>query len=168
MFLPVGNHCLGLMSNSIFVVIRFLKNNICTMKSFPMNEFISLSDNKQFITLNKNDWLFKEKQAVKGVFCLIEGKIKVYQKNSDNTETFLYQSSAPDIICLYSILNEEKYQNSAEAVTEVKACYIPKKEFMKIMFDNTKYTLNLMKIMCSKIKEVERRMNGIRFSLNMN
>jgi CRP-like cAMP-binding protein len=138
------------------------------MKSFPMNEFIGLSDNKQFINIKENDWLFEEKQTVKGVYCLVEGKIKVYQKSHGNEDVFLYQSSAPDIICLYSILNEEKYQTSALAVTDAKVWFIPKKEFMRIMFENSKYTLNLMKIMCSKIKDVERRMNRTRFSMNMN
>lgn len=138
------------------------------MKSFPMNEFIGLTDNKQFINIKENDWLFKEKQTVKGVYCLLEGKLKVYQKNPGNSDVFLYQSSSPDIICLYSILNEEKYQTSALAVTDTKVCFIPKKEFMRIMFENSKYTLNLMKIICSKIKEIERRMNSIRFSLNIN
>jgi CRP/FNR family transcriptional regulator len=138
------------------------------MKSFPINDFIESSENKKYLTFNQNEILFKEKNPVKGIFCLLEGKIKVTQKNSEGGDTILYNASAPDIFCLYSILNEENYQHSAVALTELKVCFIPKKDFMKIMFENSKFTLNLMKIICSKIKHIEKRMNNINFTLNLN
>jgi CRP/FNR family transcriptional regulator len=129
------------------------------MKNFPMNEFIEPIKSKRYMTFNDGDYLFKVKQPVKGVYCLLSGKVKIVNNNSENSESFLYYANSPDILCLYSLLNEECYGTSAIASGEVKICFIPKKDFMKILFDNNKFTLSLMKIICSKINKIEHRIN---------
>jgi len=130
-----------------------------------MDEFIDALESKQFFNFSEGETLFKEGEDVKGVYCLLSGKVKIINRNTDNSESILYNAHSPDIFCLYSILNAEKYETSAIAASDVKVCFIPKKEFMKIVFENSKFTLSLMRIICSKINRIE---NQINYNIHLN
>lgn len=130
-----------------------------------MHEFIDSLESKEFLNFKDGEYLFVKDQAVKGIYCLLSGNVKVMNQNDDNTESVLYYANAPDIFCLYSILNEEKYEASAIATGDVKVCYIPKNDFMKIMLENSKFTLSLMRIICSKINRIE---NQINYNISLN
>jgi len=130
-----------------------------------MDEFIDSLDSKQFLDFKDGEYIFKKDQNVKGIYCLLSGKVHVTNESSDNAELLSYSANAPDIFCLYSILNVERYETSAIASGDVKVCYIPKKDFMKIMFENSKFTLSLMRIICSKINRIE---NQINYNIHLN
>lgn len=130
-----------------------------------MEAFLDSLESNQFLNFKEGEYLFKKNENVKGIYCLLSGKVKVVNEKTDKLESVLYYANSPDIFCLYSILNEEKYETSAIAMGDVKVCYIPKKDFMKIMLENNKFTLSLMRIICSKINRIE---NQINYNIHLN
>jgi CRP/FNR family transcriptional regulator len=131
-----------------------------TKSNFPfgnpkINELLELAENKQFLALSRNDRLFLENEKVKGVYFLLSGKIKIVKSDSENKDSVLYLIKAPDIICLHSILEEEYHIHTAVAAADSMVCFVPKKEFEKILANNMNIAFNMMKMLCLKINIIE-------------
>lgn len=153
-----------------FCVIKFLhmvKNNKIpktgtkrTKNNLPfgnsiISELLELAGSKQYIALSRNDRLFMENEKVKGVYFLLSGKIKIVKSDVDNKDSVLYLIKAPDIICLHSILEEEYHIHTAVAAADSMVCFVSKKEFEKILANNTNIAFNMMKMLCLKINVIE-------------
>jgi len=140
---------------------NMVKKKIIT-RNPNINELLEMADEKHFIALSKNDVLFNENGRVKGVYFLLTGKIKITKSGSDNLESTLYFIKPPDIICLHSVMEEEYHVNSASAERDSMVCFIPKKEFRKILAKNVNAAFNLMKMLCLKINVINHQIS--RFS----
>jgi CRP-like cAMP-binding protein len=124
-----------------------------------INQLIELAKCKKFIELSKNQVLFREGEPVKGVYFLLTGKIEISYKNSDNTQSVLYTIKSPDIIGLHSIMEEDFYIHTAIAVSDSMICFMPKEEFERILAQNSKIALNLMKMLCLKITVIQNQIH---------
>jgi CRP/FNR family cyclic AMP-dependent transcriptional regulator len=110
---------------------------------------------KKLIKLNKNEYLYRKNETIKGIHYLITGRIKVIQKEKDENFHVLYSIKAPDLIGLSSILYEEFYTNCAYSVEESNLIFIPKKDFLNVLNSNKQIAMNLMKLLCVKIGKTE-------------
>jgi CRP/FNR family transcriptional regulator len=124
-----------------------------------LSELLELAKTKQFFALNKNDKLFLENEHVKGVYFLLSGKIKITKKDFELNDSVLYMIKAPDIVCLHSIMEEEFHVHSAVAAVDSMVCFVPKKEFEKILAQNMTIAFNMMKMLCLKINVIENQIN---------
>lgn len=174
MFFYVKGHCFGASPEFIFVLIKlhFIVKNYKINKpaakipksNFPfgnsvLNELLEIAENKQFIALSRNDRLFVENEKVKGVYFLLSGKVKIIKSDSENKDSVLYLIKAPDIICLHSIMEEEFHIHTAVAAIDSMVCFVPKREFDKILANNTNIAFNMMKMLCLKINVIENQIH---------
>ena len=135
---------------------------IIITKNPNINELLEMAGEKHFIALSKGDILFNENERVKGVYFLLTGKIKITKSGSGNAESTLYFIKPPDIICLHSVMEEEYHVSTASAERDSMVCFVPRKEFRKILAKNVNAAFNLMKMLCLKINVINHQIS--RFS----
>lgn len=132
-----------------------------TTKNSNISELLELAEEKHFIALSKNDVLFNENEPVKGVYFLLSGRIKITRAGSENKESILYIITPPDIVCLHSALEEDFHINTASAESDSVVCFVPKKEFKKILEKNINASFNMMKMLCLKINTIHHQISRI-------
>jgi len=130
------------------------------VKNFSTKDLLGMVEHKKYLEYGKNDYLFKENEAVGGVYFLLAGKVEITNKDTEGIESGLYEIKAPDIICLQSILEEEYHSNSAVASEKCKVCFVPKIALKKLIEDNSAAALNIMRMLCLKINKIENRILG--------
>lgn len=84
-------------------------------------------------SIRKGKLLFKQGSHPAGVYVLITGKVKLYQKSSDEKETVIYFYTAGDIMGYRPIICNESHPLSAEALEDCSYSFIPRMAFLKIL-----------------------------------
>jgi len=135
------------------------KGERITSRKRNINELLELAEDKHYISLSKNDVLFRENEPIKGVYFLLTGRIKITKAGTDNAESTLYIINPPDIICFHSVMEEEYHIHTAVADTNSMICFVPKKELEKILAKNANIAFNLMKLLCLKINVIENQIS---------
>lgn len=129
--------------------------NTKALKKYCLDELLNTARKRNLILYEKDECLFSEGKPVKYIQCLLYGKVKISIKDSYGRENVLHTIKAPDIIYLYSVLNEKVHSHSAVALNESCVISIPVNEFRKILRNNTTLALGIMKLICTKIKKIE-------------
>ena len=128
------NGCLscGSFSKSVFSSIE---RNIVSQKAFS---------NVVEINFKKGQDVFNEGSAVKGVFCIRNGKVKVF-RNCEAKNITLSLAGNSDLIGFTGLLNGATYINSAKCLEDSEICFFPKSIFLDILLSSNELQLTLLK-----------------------
>jgi len=66
-----------------------------------------------------------------------------------------------ELIGYRSLLSDEAISASATALEDTFACYIPKSSFFKVIEENPKFSLNLLKLSCHELGEAGRMITSL-------
>jgi CRP/FNR family transcriptional regulator len=84
----------------------------------------------------KNQPLFIEGSFPRGVFCLNQGKVKVFTRGDEGKEQIIHIAKAGDVIGFRSMFSGEPYKVSASTLEESNICFIGKDDFLLMMDNN--------------------------------
>jgi CRP/FNR family transcriptional regulator len=84
----------------------------------------------------KNQPLFIEGSFPRGVFCLNQGKVKVFTRGDEGKEQIIHIAKAGDVIGFRSMFSGEPYKVSASTLEESNICFIGKDDFLQMMDNN--------------------------------
>jgi CRP/FNR family transcriptional regulator len=84
----------------------------------------------------KNQPLFVEGSFPRGVFCLNQGKVKVFTRGDEGKEQIIHIAKAGDVIGFRSMFSGEPYKVSASTLEESNICFIGKDDFLLMMESN--------------------------------
>lgn len=96
-----------------------------------------------------------------GVYCIHNGKVKLYTLGTEGKEQIIRFVTSGDLIGYRSILSDEPISASATALEDTHACYIPKSSFFKVIQDNPKFSLNLLKLSCHELGEAGKMITSL-------
>jgi CRP-like cAMP-binding protein len=82
----------------------------------------------------KNQALFVEGSYPRGVYCINQGKVKVFARGDEGKEQIIHIAKQGEIIGFRSMFSEEPYKVSASTLEESNICFIGRDEFLN-MFD---------------------------------
>lgn len=139
----------------------------CVLKEFSVFHGCSgelLEDtfsHKQLMEFGKDEILVSQGEPFRGVFCIQKGVVKVLKDGSGSKKMILWFAKPGDIIGLDSFVDHDDYSFSAVSVEPVTACFIPEKDFQKLIDKEPGITRKLMKEMCEKINYIEERITSI-------
>lgn len=97
----------------------------------------TISNNKTCNLYKKGQLLLHEGSRPMGVFCIKEGKVKVFKLGQQGKEQITAILKEGDLVGYRAMLGESLYHVSVEALEDVVACHIPKSDFMAA-FENDK------------------------------
>lgn len=84
----------------------------------------------------KNQSLFLEGASPRGVYCINEGMVKLFQRGDEGKEQIIRIAKAGEIVGFKSLFNEIPYQVTAETLEESNICFIGKEDFLDMMDAN--------------------------------
>lgn len=143
-----------MLTNIIFMVIEHhleIEHNFQSIfceKSFKNSlsneDFQKYMDSKKKISIAKGKLVFEEGDMPKGVYYIDKGAIKLYKLGFNKKEQILRFAKEGDLIGYRSLLSEEEYGASAEAMTPMEVTFIPTKIFHMLLMNNPKLSYAML------------------------
>jgi CRP/FNR family transcriptional regulator len=109
----------------------------------------------------KGQVLFHEGTRPMGVFCVNSGHVKVYRIGIDGKEQIIKVSAAGDLLGYKSLISEQLYHLSAEALDDCVVCFIPKEDFLALIKPGTRFYFDLLKAVCDETAEMAAKMTQL-------
>ena len=99
------------------------------------NLFNTIGDNiksKKIISFEKNEFVYHTNETAKGIYCIYSGSIKVFKQLTNKKKITIHKASDGEIIGFNSI-TQGRFNNSAIALKDTTACFIPLEEMNKLI-----------------------------------
>jgi CRP/FNR family transcriptional regulator, anaerobic regulatory protein len=106
--------------------------------------------------LEKGELLVEENKPVKGIYFILEGKVKILNTEINKTTKIFRLASKGDLVG-FSSLNASKYWSSAIAIGSVEAYFISSKSLKLIFKKNSKLNLLFLNALVLKLQNYEMR-----------
>lgn len=112
-----------------------LKSNLFGALDLSQREFLDAHKKCNFY--KKKQTLFVEGSLPRGVFCINEGKVKVFKTGDDGKEQIIQIAKSGDLLGFRSMFAQDAYKVSAQTLEESNICFIPKEDFVSLMDHNS-------------------------------
>jgi CRP/FNR family transcriptional regulator len=144
------------------MLIKSYKQITCSICATKSNLFINTLTDSELSELEKSrgcsyykkqDSLFVEGSFPRGVFCLNQGKVKVFARGDEGKEQIIHIAKQGEIIGFRAMLSGDAYKVSAETLEECAVCFITKEEFFKMIDSNTEFRNEIIKGLSKELGE---------------
>lgn len=93
----------------------------------------------------KGQAIFIEGSFPRGVFCLNQGKVKIFARGDEGKEQIIHIAKAGEIIGFRSMFSGEPYKVSGSTLEECNICFIVKEDFLNMIDTNPNLRNGIMK-----------------------
>src|ERR1700761_8747347 len=121
----------------------------------------AIAAHKKNLSFKKGQEVFKEGDAVEGIFFVYSGKVKVHKRWDDDKELIIRFAKSGDILGHLGLGDDPVYPISATAVENVVICYVKVDFFESSLKVNPQFTYKLMKFFANALQESEKRMRNL-------
>lgn len=118
-----------------------------------LSEVHEIEDAKTCASYNRGQIIFNEGSNPLGLFCVNEGKIKLYRHASDGKEQIVRIAKAGDFIGYSTLLSGKKYPVTAAALEDCVICQVPKSVLMKIFKQNETFSDSMIKMLSTNLDD---------------
>jgi CRP/FNR family transcriptional regulator, polysaccharide utilization system transcription regulator len=122
-----------------------------------------LNEQKTSTSYKKGQFVFEEGHNSTGVYCLREGKIKVFKNGQDGREHITRVVLPGELLGLKALLSGNDHSVSAAAIEDSALCFISKSDFFEIMIKYPEFTRSLINILSKLLEEAESRMISLAY-----
>lgn len=113
--------------------------------NFCEHEVSDLDENKSCAFYKKNQPLFIEGSFPRGVFCMNQGKVKIFTRGDEGKEQIIHIAKEGEIIGFRAMFSGEPYKVSASTLEECNICFIGKEDFLNMIDENPSLRNGIMK-----------------------
>lgn len=99
--------------------------------------------------------LFTEGSQPSGLYCINEGKIKLFKPGPSGRDQILKLCGKGEIIGYGTLLSGESHNSTAEALEEATVCFIPKNIFLETIRLNVNLHKNIKSLLCKDVRDTE-------------
>jgi CRP/FNR family transcriptional regulator len=117
------------------------------------DEISHIEDHKSCNYFKKNQSLFLEGSYPRGVFCINEGKIKIFKRGYEGKEQIIQIAKGGDLVGFRAMFSEEVYQVSAETLEESNICFISREDFLSVLDSNPTLRNGILKELSKELAE---------------
>ncbi len=104
--------------------------------SFCEADSSNLNEHKTCNYFKKNQPLFIEGSNPRGVFCLNEGKVKIFTRGEEGKEQIIHIAKPGEIVGFRAMFSGEAYKVAATTLEECNICFINKADFLNMVDTN--------------------------------
>jgi len=117
-----------------------------------------INDQKVVQVYKKGQHLFHEGRKPQGIYCLREGKVKIFKHCYDGREQITRIVLPAEFMGLKALLSGNPYTVSASALEESVACFIRKSDFFQLMLKYPDFSKAVIVALSKLLEEAENRM----------
>ena len=126
---------------------KSLFDTFCTTDVGRLNKIKSCSYFK------KNQPLFIEGSLPRGVYCLNQGKVKIFARGEEGKEQIIHLASSGEIVGFRAMFSGETYKVSATTLEESNICFISKNDFLDLVDTNPTLRKGIMQELSRELAE---------------
>jgi CRP-like cAMP-binding protein len=128
------------------------KSIFCSLSSEHLKR---LDQNKTINQYKPKQSLFYESNQPHGLYCVNQGKIKIYKMDSEGHQKIVRLAGPGDILGYRSLILGEPYSATAETLENAVICFIDKKEFFHVLDTHPETASNVMKLLAKDLGHAE-------------
>lgn len=121
--------------------------------SFCGDETSSLNDAKACSYYKKNQPLFVEGSTPRGVYCVNQGKVKIFTRGEEGKEQIIHIAKAGEIVGFRAMFSGEPYAVAASTLEECNICFISKNDFLDLVDTNQTLRNGIMKELSKELAD---------------
>jgi CRP/FNR family transcriptional regulator len=134
----------------------------CFMCRLCIKEWLpALDAQRTNVHFKKGELLFREGDAVTGMYFIFSGTVKVHKHWGEEKELIVRFARKGDIVGHRGLGNEPVYPISATALEPVTVCFIDLPFFYATLKVNHEFTVELLQFYAQELKESERNMRNL-------
>ena len=126
---------------------KSLFDTFCTTDVGRLNKIKSCSYFK------KNQPLFIEGSLPRGIYCLNQGKVKIFARGEEGKEQIIHLASSGEIVGFRVMFSGETYKVSATTLEESNICFISKNDFLDLVDTNPTLRKGIMQELSRELAE---------------
>lgn len=130
---------------------------------FCPNKVGNQVNNGHFKEFKKDDYIYLPDEESDKIYFINEGRIKIGSYADNGKEITKAILSSGEVFGELAMIGEDKRRDYAIAVEDTKVCSITTDEMKLLIRDHSKLSLFFMKIMGSKVIEMENRLESLVF-----
>lgn len=123
-----------------------------SIKALTDVELLRISDCKTSKSFKKGEVIFKEGDALNGVYCIRNGACKLSKLSANGKDQIVKLVVKGDMLGQRSVVSGECANLSAIALDDIELCFIPKAEIVKNLHENTNFSFEMLKLMALDLK----------------
>ncbi len=118
-----------------------------------LSEVQDIDASKSCATYKRGQIIFNEGANPVGLYCVNDGKIKLYRYASDGKEQIVRIAKAGDFLGYSTLLSEKKYPVTAAALEDCVICHIPKSALMNVFKNNERFADSMIKMLSTNLDD---------------
>ena len=127
------------------------KNSL--LESLSNEEIDLIEKNSCCSYYKKNQSLFLEGSFPRGVFCINQGRVKVFKRGDEGKEQIIHIAKSGELIGFRAMFSGEPYNVAAENLEESNICFISKDEFLSMMDTNSTLRNGIIKELSKELAD---------------
>ncbi len=142
--------------------IEFLRN-IPLFSSLTEDELIQINSKVIIKEFLKNEIILREEETNEFMYIVSFGKVKVVQTTADGKEIILAIHQSNDFFGEMSLIDGRTSAATVLAMKDSLVAIISKHNFYSLIFSQKKVLENLLRILCSRLRESWKRVHILNF-----
>jgi CRP/FNR family transcriptional regulator len=102
---------------------------------------------------NKGQTIFSEEDETKGLFVVVDGRVKIYKVSSEGKEQILHIIEAGQSFGEVTVFTGQQMPANAQALAKSRLLVFPRSAFVGLVTANPSLALNLLAIMSKKLRQ---------------
>jgi CRP/FNR family transcriptional regulator len=103
----------------------------------------------------KGQLIFREGDTPPGLFCIHQGKVKVYKTGDEGRDQIVRFAKAGDVIGYRSLISGEPYNLSAAALEDSVICCIPRETFFDRLREDGGFATGMFQLLSGQLRKAE-------------
>jgi CRP-like cAMP-binding protein/CheY-like chemotaxis protein len=129
-----------------------------------VDELNKLSENKKVRKYKKKKVIFYEGDYANAIYFVNSGRVRTYKINDDAKEYSVAINGPGDFIGYLSVLEGNRYMESAESMDDVEILKIPKEDFTNLLFKNREVSNRFIKMLAHNVLENEEKLLSLAYN----
>ena len=117
------------------------------------DEVASLEDHRSCNYYKKSQSLFLEGSFPRGVFCINQGKVKVFKRGDEGKEQIIHIAKEGEMVGFRAMFSGDPYNVAAETLEESNICFIAKDDFLNMMDTNITLRNGIIKELSKELSD---------------
>jgi len=116
-------------------------------------EIMDLEHTKTCNYYKKHQSLFLEGSFPRGVFCINQGKVKIFKRGDEGKEQIIHISKEGEMVGFRAMFSGEPYNVAAETLEDSNICFISKDDFLNLMDTNVTLRNGIIKELSKELSD---------------
>ncbi len=138
-----------------------------TYRNFPLFSGLTALQLKQIISISKilnykkNEIIFWEGDAYKGFYILLNGSVKIYKISHEGGESILHLIKPFESFGDVPLFEGGNYPVNAQLISDSVLVFIPHKEFIKLIKNNSTICFNMLTGFAKKMRRLTQKVEEL-------